>query len=459
MKKFFVLVYLFVFLMTAYSQKNYTVDDAWADAQITKLKDKSLVAQKRSQWFRDAKLGMFIHWNHSSVVASEISWSKQFYDDNGEQLLKNPRPTLKDCSTQEHTNWISWFKPACPKEVYDNLHKSFYPGMYNADSIVNTALKAGVKYIVMVTKHHDGFCMWDSEYTDYDIMSTPFKRDIVGEMADACHRLGMKFCIYYSQRDWHHPDYSSENLHKYNQYMHNQIKELLTKYAPVSAIFFDAGAWKDPEVWESEKMFKEIYSIAPDIVINNRCGVPGDYYTPEQKVGGIDMDTMWESCMTFTGEWSWRGFGNEVIPVEKCFDYLINCVGGNGNLLMNIDPLPTGQIDPREKTRLSIMGEWISRNAEAIYGTLGGFLKPADWGTSTRKGNNLYLLVKDWSTFPRFLPVMGVKVKDITVGGRSIDFKTGKNGLELYVPEWMRDKYVTVVKIVTDKDLTDFELK
>lgn len=134
--------------------------------------------------------------------------------------------------------------------------------------------------------------------------------------------------------------------------MRNQIKELLTKYAPVAGIFFDAHAWnKDPEVWESETLFKEIYAIAPDILINNRYGVPGDYYTPEQRVGSIDMETMWESCMTFTGEWSWRGFANEVIPVEKCFDYLINCAGGNGNLLLNIDPLPTGQIDPREKSR------------------------------------------------------------------------------------------------------------
>ena len=313
---------------------------------------------------------MFIHWNQSSVVAAEISWSKQFYDDDGEKLLHNPRPTLKHCKAQEHTDWISWFKPAVPKEIYDHLHKSFYPAMYNADSIVHTAMQAGVKYIVMVTKHHDGFCMWDSEYTDYDIMSTPFARDIVGEMADACHRHGMKFCIYYSQRDWHHPDYSSENLPRYNLYMRNQIKELLTKYAPVAGIFFDAHAWnKDPEVWESETLFKEIYAIAPDILINNRCGVPGDYYTPEQRVGSIDMETMWESCMTFTGEWSWRGFANEVIPVEKCFDYLINCAGGNGNLLLNIDPLPTGQIDPREKSRLKIMGEWLARNGEAIYGS------------------------------------------------------------------------------------------
>jgi alpha-L-fucosidase len=132
--------------------------------------------------------------------------------------------------------------------------------MYNADSIVTTAQKAGVKYIVMVAKHHDGFCMWDSKYTDFDVMSTPFKRDILGEMANACHRSGMKFCIYYSQRDWHHPDYSSATLGKYNQYMRNQISELLTKYAPIDGIFFDADEWNgDSSIWEPEKLFKEIY--------------------------------------------------------------------------------------------------------------------------------------------------------------------------------------------------------
>ena len=459
MKRFIATLLTVALALNASPQEKYGTEEAWADAQIARLKEKSPTAQERSQWFREARLGMFIHWNQSSVVAAEISWSKQFYDDDGEKLLHNPRPTLKHCKAQEHTDWISWFKPAVPKEIYDHLHKSFYPAMYNADSIVHTAMQAGVKYIVMVTKHHDGFCMWDSEYTDYDIMSTPFARDIVGEMADACHRYGMKFCIYYSQRDWHHPDYSSENLPRYNLYMRNQIKELLTKYAPVAGIFFDAHAWnKDPEVWESETLFKEIYAIAPDILINNRCGVPGDYYTPEQRVGSIDMETMWESCMTFTGEWSWRGFANEVIPVEKCFDYLINCAGGNGNLLLNIDPLPTGQIDPREKSRLKIMGEWLARNGEAIYGTQGGFLRPADWGVSTRKGKNLYLLVKDWNSFPASLPVTGLKIKEITVGDKAIDFKAGKNGVELSVPESCRDRYVTVIKITTNRDLTDREL-
>jgi alpha-L-fucosidase len=460
MKKSLLILFALFASTCIYAQRHYTVDDAWRDAQIKELAKKSQEAQNRSLWFRNAKFGMFIHWNMSSLVGGEISWSKQFYEDDGENLLKNPRPTLVDCKTQEHTDWIHWFKPAVPKKVYDNLYKSFYPGMFNADSIVQLALNSGMKYIVMVCKHHDGFCMWDSKYTDYDIMSTPFKRDIVGEMADACHRLGMKFFIYYSQRDWHHPDYKSATLKKYNEYMRNQVRELLTKYAPVAGIFFDAASWNNqPETWEPEKMFKEIYSINPQILINNRCGVAGDFYTPEQRVGGIDMESTWESCMTFTGCWSWRGFDYPVISTDKCLDYLIKCVGGNGNVTLDVGPLPTGQIDPREENRMLEMGKWLKQNGDAIYITQGGPVRPGKWGTCTRKGKNMYLLVDDWSQFPASLPKMPFKIKSVSVKNKPVAFTTDKSGVTKFtVPEEMKDKYVTVIRIEASTDLSKVAL-
>jgi alpha-L-fucosidase len=460
MRKSLFIIFALLATTLTYAQKHYTVDDAWRDAQIKPLKQKSQTAQQRSLWFRNAKLGMFIHWNMSSLAMSEISLSKQFYDDDGENLLNNPRPTLIDCHNQEHHGWLDWFLPAIPKEVYDNLYKSFYPAMYNADSIVDMALRAGVKYIVMISKHCDGFCMWDSKYTDYDIMSTPYKRDLLGEMADACHRKGMRFCIYYSQRDWHHPDYTSATIAKYDLYMRNQISEILTKYAPVDAIFFDAKAWNgEKNIWEQDKLFKTIYSINPNILINDRCGVPGDYYTPEQRIGAIDMDNTWESCMTFTGSWAWKGFGSKVISTQKCLDYLISCVGGNGNLLMNVGPLPTGQIDPRENDRLTNVGKWLQTNGDAIYCTKGGPIKPAKWGTTTRKGNRMYLLVNDWSQFPSSLPNMNLKIKSVSVNNKHLDFKVSKDGsISFSVPDGMKDKYVTVIRIDTNKDLTNLPL-
>lgn len=206
---------------TSVVAQQYTPDDAWNDAQMKLRSQKSAMAQKRMDWWREARFGMFIHWNPSSVAASEISWSKQFYFDHGENLIDNPRPSDGAGDTKEHSEWLSWFKPAVPKEVYDNLYKSFYPGMFDADKFVAQAKQAGMKYLVMVTKHHDGFCLFDSKFTEFDIMATPFKRDLVKEMAEATRKAGLKFGIYYSQRDWHHPDYTISPMTKYNEYMYN----------------------------------------------------------------------------------------------------------------------------------------------------------------------------------------------------------------------------------------------
>lgn len=457
MKKLLLLLTLLPLIATAQS---YTTDDAWKDAQIANLKEKSEVAQQRSQWFRDARLGMFIHWDPSSVCGTEISWSKQFYPDDGENLQHNPRPTLKDASTQEHTDWISWFKPAIPGRIYDNLYKSFYPGMFNADSLVLKAKNAGMKYIVMVAKHHDGFCMWDTRYTDYNIMNSPFKRDILGELADACHRHNIRFGIYYSQRDWHHPLYASETLDQYNLYMRNQICELLTKYKPVDAIFFDAAAWNknDSLIWEPEKMFKEIYAIAPNIIINNRCGVAGDYNTPEQKIGTIDMERDWESCMTFTGCWSWRGFTYDVIPLDKCLKYLVYCAGGNGNLLLNLGAMPTGEFDPREQNRLEGIGEWLSANGEAIYGTKGGPFRPQDWGVSTRKGNNIYIIVADWSKFNNTIAINKKQFKSAELlNGKALQSKSDNRSTTITVEPEDRS-YLTIIKLTLSVDAEQMAL-
>lgn len=441
--------------------QNYTVDDAWKDAQIYKLADKSAVAQQRTEWYRNARLGLFIHWNPSSVCGTEISWSKQFYKDTGERLEPNPRPNLSDARQHEHTEWLSWFKPAIPASVYDNLYISFYPGMFNADSIVNTAIKAGLKYIIMVAKHHDGFCMWNTRYTDFNIMSTPFHRDILGEMADACHRHHIKFGIYYSQRDWHHPMYSSATIKQYNEYMRNQIREILTKYKPISEIFFDAGEWSksDSLLWEPEKMFKEIYALQPDIIINDRCGPVADYSTPEQNIGTIDMERTWESNMTFTGYWSWRGFSFPVISAEEYFRYVVSCAGGNGNLLMNVGIMPTGQIDPREQDRLLTVGKWLDTYGEAVYSTHGGPFRPCKMGISTRKGNNIYVIIFDWNAFNGTLPLESKLVKSVAVlGGSPLNFQRFKDAIRIDTSNITKSCF-TVMQITLKKDAGKLPLR
>ncbi|MEI7423828.1 MAG: alpha-L-fucosidase [Prolixibacteraceae bacterium] len=455
LKKMF-LTCLLLWACNIYSQTNKSFDQFWDDAQKPNKAEKSEASQRRTQWWRDARFGMFIHWDPSSVAVSEISWSKQFYEDDGEIMRDNPRPSPELYNIHEHKFWLNWFKPAVPRKVYDNLYKSFYPGMFNADTIVGIAKKAGMKYIIEITKHHNGFCMWNSKFTDFDIMATPFKRDIIKEMSKACERQGIKFGIYYSQRDWHHPDYGPERMDKYNEFMYNQIKELLTLCPNISILFFDSEQYYPSKMWNGKELFRMIHQLRPDIIINDRCGVPADYTTPEQKIGQFNKDRNWESCMTFTGFWSWHGFQTPVIPFEKCLENLIRCAGGNGNLLMNIGPLPTGQIDPREEDRLHKMGEWLNKNGESIYGTQGGPFMPDSIRVSTYKGNRVFIHLFDNKKDTIYLP--GIKetiLKASLLNGPAINFSQKSNLITVNLPKEAGKETVRIISLTLDKVLDD----
>lgn len=450
---------LIVFSFNNLNAQSYTPDDAWQDAQIVLKAEKSAVAQNRMNWWQDARFGMFIHWNPSSLIASEISWSKQFYNDNGEVLRDNPRPDPGFPGRSEHQEWLSWFKPAVPGEVYNQLYKSFYPGMFDADTIAKLAQQAGMKYIIMVAKHHDGFCMWDSEYTDFDIMNTPFNRDILGEMAEATHKAGLKFGIYYSQRDWHHPDCKPGTMDRYNLYMREQLEELLSNYGEISSLFFDAEEWKTWEFWEGDQLFKLAYQLQPGIIINNRCGVPADYSTPEQSIGNFDNKRNWESCMTFTGFWSWHGFQTPVISAEECIKYLINCAGGDGNLLLNVGPMPTGQVDPREASRLKQMGEFLLKYGEGIYGTRGGPFLPDSGFVSTYRGDQVYIHVFSTASPVIVLPgICSTIEKAEILQGPEVKIKQSKSMISFSLPKEYEGNPLTIVKLTLDKALNEDQI-
>ncbi len=433
-----------------------TYEQFIADHKVANRAEKSEAGQRRLDWWRDARFGMFIHWDPSSVAACEISWSKLFYDDIGENIKPNPRPGPGLMGKQEWSKpWLDWFHPPVPREVYDNLPKSFYPGMFDADKIVAQAKAAGMKYIVQVTKHHNGFCMWNSEFTDFDMSATPFKRDIIGEMATACEKAGMKYGIYYSQRDWHHPDYGPQRMAKYNEYMRNQIKELLVRHPNISILWFDSGGYPF-ELWEGDALYRMIHELRPDIIINDRCGLPGDYRSPEQHIGDFDLDRDWESNMTFTGFWAWHGYQTKVIPFEECLTRLVRCAGGNGNLLMNIGPMPTGEIDTREADRLKRIGEWLKTHGESIYGTRGGPFKPGDYAVSTRKGNTIYLHVLKWPDSGTLsLPAVpsGLKAARLLSGGK-VAAKQADGRLQISVAAADRAPVDTVVALEFDKPVT-----
>ncbi len=433
-----------------------TYEQFIADHRIVKHAEKSEAGQRRLGWWRDARFGMFIHWNPSSVAACEISWSKLFYDDVGENLKFNPRPGPGLMGKDEWREpWLDWFKPPVPREVYDNLPKSFYPGMFDADKIVAQAKAAGMKYIVQVAKHHDGFCMWNSDFTDFDMSATPFKRDIIGEMANACEKAGMKFGIYYSQRDWHHPDYGPERMAGYNEYMRNQIKELLLRHPNISLIWFDSEGFPF-ELWEGDALYRMIHQIRPDIIINNRCGLPGDYNTPEQHIGDFELERDWESCMTFTGFWSWHGYQTKVISFEECLNRLVQCAGGNGNLLMNIGPMPTGEIDTREANRLHRVGEWLKVNGSAVYGTRGGPFMPNESVSTTRKGKTVFVHVMKWQEGHRVvLPQIAATLKSSRLlNGGACQVESTQNGIRISVSPEHQTPGATVVVLEFEEDVS-----
>ncbi len=316
-------------------------------------------------WWRAVRFGLFIHWVPVSLKGTEIGWSR-----GGERRGRRGRGPI-------------------PVEVYDNLYKRFNPTEFDAPEWVEIAKAAGMKYLVFTTKHHDGFCMFDTKLSDYKITSpeSPFRRDVTAEIAEACRDAGIRIFWYYSQPDWHHPDYRTKTHGRYIQYLHGQLRELCTNYGKVDMIWFD-GLGGKPSDWDSRRLFKMIRALQPQVLINNRAGLPGDFDTPEQRVGRFQTDRPWESCITICRQWAWKP-NDRMKPLKQCIATLVRCAGGDGNLLLNVGPMPTGEIEPRQVARLKEIGSWLDRCVQSIYATRGGPFRPASWGAATCKGKTV----------------------------------------------------------------------
>ena len=326
------------------------------------------------KWFTDAKFGIFIHWDPSSLAGAEISWGR-----NG------PRPGIKNQPSS-----------GVPQAEYDNLYKNFNPTNFNADAWVKMIRDSGAKYMIFTTKHHGGFCMFDSKETDYDIMSTPYGKDICKQLADACHKYDIKIFWYYSQPDWHHPEFLSEHHEIYREYLFAQLRELLTNYGKIDGMWFDCLnlQWRHLNTPVQTQMIR---TLQPGILINSRWGwgMPGvkhngDFDNPEQKIGSFKIDHPWESCATMGRGWSWRGGGGLMSPAA-CIRMLVQCAGSGGNLALDCGPRPDGMIDPPEQENYLAMGRWLKQNGDSIYGTAGGPYKPGPYGVCTRKENRIFL--------------------------------------------------------------------
>lgn len=412
----------------------------------------------RMGWWRDAKFGLFIHWGPVSIKGVEIGWGRNAprpYDING------------------HTD-----RGADPE--YDNLYKKFDPAKFNAKEWVRIAQDAGMKYLVLVCKHHDGFSMFHTKLSDYSIANTPFKRDIVGELADACHAAGLKFGVYYSQRDWYHPDYLVGDNQKYNDFYEGQVQELLSNYGKVDLLWFDhvAGYWSD---YTYDRLYPMIQRLQPGILINNRgarfCGrgrdralstlsklpdtpearqiTNGDFDTPEQSIGRMSLGRDWESCITICHQWSWKP-DDTMKSASECIKTLVTCVTGGGNLLFNIGPMPTGEIEARQVERLKEMGAWLKRYGASVYGTRGGPYKNGAWGGSTHKGNTLWLHVFQWREEGLNLEALPAKVLSIkALTGGEARFTQSAKGLEITLPKARQDPVDTVLELTLDQPLPD----
>jgi alpha-L-fucosidase len=381
--------------------------------------------EERLEWWKDARFGMFIHWGPVSLKGTEIGWSR------GQE-------------------WSI--------EEYDALYKQFNPVKFDALEWVRIAKAAGMKYIVFTSKHHDGFCMWDTKYTDFNIMNSPFKRDVMKELSEACRKEGIALGFYHSTCDWHHPDFpltspggsvkrETSNLDRYTEYLKNQSVEIITNYGPLLVMWYDV-----PQQFDSirgQGVIDHIRKIQPDVLVNNRTGARGDFDTPEQRVGSFQIDRPWETCMTIARQWAWKP-DDDVKSLEQCLHSLIRSAGGDGNLLFNVGPRPDGTIEPLQVERLREMGLWLDKFGYTIYETRGGPFKPADWGVTTRRGNKVFLHILKWSgNSPRIsVPDIGTDVKSVTLaGGSKVKFSRTNNSYLIELDGKLLQPINTIVEI------------
>ncbi|NOY82045.1 MAG: alpha-L-fucosidase [Kiritimatiellaeota bacterium] len=351
-----------------------------------------------TSWFMHDRFGMFIHWG-TYALAARHEWVK-----NREQI---------------------------PDDVYRKYFEYFDPDLYDPREWARTAREAGMKYVVITSKHHEGFCLWDSQYTDYKATNTPCGKDLLRPFVEAFRAEGLRVGFYYSLIDWHHPEFPIDGIHpmrnhpdalkwnetrdvrKYAEYMRNQVRELLTGYGKISIMWFDFSyptneyrgmKGKGRDDWESEKLLKMVRELQPGIIVDNRLDLPSemaDIQTPEQfqPREGVKIDgkpVVWEACQTFSGSWGYYRDEYTWKSPEQLIQMLINTVSCGGNLLMNVGPTARGTFDDRALDALDVYAQWMRLHSRSIYGcTQSEFQAPRDC-RFTQNGKRLYLHVFAW---------------------------------------------------------------
>lgn len=376
--------------------------------------------QRRLEWFRRARFGMFIHWGLYSQLGRH------------EWVMNRER---------------------IPVTEYEKLADSFKPGPWPARTWAKLAKAAGQRYMVMTTKHHEGFCLFNSELTDYNAVKRGPRRDLVAEYVEAAREQGMRVGFYYWLMDWHHPDgvrckTNEKARRRFVDYIHGQIRELLTNYGKIDIMWYDVSWPLNAEEWESDKMNRMVLELQPDIIMNNRNQLPGDFGTPE---GHITPEArMWEACMTFNDSWGYTPIDTNYKSAWTIVSMLRQVAAGGGNLLLNIGPDPLGRVVQPMPRILKQVGEWLQHWGPSVYEATDPFQQ--EWmitGAFTRKGDTLYYHCNRWPGKELAIGGLVCKITDARImGGRRVKFSQVTDRLVLSgLPEQAPDPLSTVIEM------------
>jgi len=421
----------------------------------------SVLNDERTAWYRAAKFGMFIHWGPYSLASVEASWP-----------IMVPKPG------------------GITEAEYRELPKRFNPTKFDPYSFVDLARAAGQQYMVFTTKHHDGFCMFDTAYTDYKVTNTPYGKDIVAQLSAACMERGMPLGFYYSPPDMHHPAFrdtsklAAENWNGeptrpewplYLDYMQLQLTELLTKYGPAVLIWFDG--LHHQEKYGGIRFLDLIRHLQPATLVNDRIGVPGDYQTPEQFIpAGIPtkgvrfnaVDTsiqqqlkttvpkpedfqLWETCMTINNTWAYNIHDREFKSAQFLIRGLVEVASRGGNFLLNVGPQPDGIVQPEFQERLRAIGDWLSVNGDSIYGTTYGPVQGMVSARTTAKDKRVFVHVFDWPSSAFVIEGLDAKVisAHLLATGQPVTFRQTEGRLQIDLPSHAPDPNVSTLAVNT----------
>jgi alpha-L-fucosidase len=383
------------------------IADPQAAAPVAAPQSKQAATRaQRMAWWHEAKFGMFIHWGLYSLVG-QMEWALEV---EGIPILQ-----------------------------YEYLAKHFQPKPNAAREWARLARRAGQKYMVMTTKHHEGFCLFDSRLTDYCAPRQGPGRDLVREFVDAARAEGLRVGFYYSLMDWHHPGARCKTdeaaRQRFVAYTHGLVRELMTNYGKIDVLWYDVDWPLTAEQWESERMNQMVFELQPEIIVNDRNGLEGDFSTPEQEISAAQKGRAWEACMTMNDSWGFNRGDNNWKTAKTIVSNLANCARGGGNYLLNIGPKPDGSVPAESVEILETVGRWLDTNGKSIYGTERGNFSWNVNANYTRRGNLLYIHQQYWpgetpaaQWLPFFQPATVIAIGGLKPKVKSVRLlKTGQN--------------------------------